>query len=116
MDVPMKDSGQELGDIPIRINPDDSILINRIVLNRMLATSLDASARERLATIGDRTSFVPIKDFAGAGFDIRFDRALQELTFSVAADQRQPDDISLSGDRRPPVSSVLSPPARFPVT
>jgi len=113
MDVPMKDGGRELGDIPIRINPDDSILINRGALTRMLATSLDPSARERLAAIGDKTPFVPLKDFGAAGFYIRFDHALQELTFNVAADQRKSSDLSLSGNRRSPVSSVLSPPAKL---
>jgi outer membrane usher protein len=113
MDVPMKDHDRELGDIPIRINPNDSILINRAALIRMLATSLNHSARERLAAIGGGGPFIPLNDFENSGFHIRFDRALQELIFSLAADQRKPTDISLSGNRRAPVSSVLAPPAKF---
>jgi outer membrane usher protein len=113
MDVPMMDSGQELGDIPIRINSDDSISINRNVLTRILAPRLDSSALTRLAAIDGNAPFIRIEDFAAAGFDIRFDRALQELTFNVAADQRKSADLSLSGNRRSPVSSVLAPPAKF---
>lgn len=111
MDVPLKDGGRELGDIPIRINPDDSIMIGRAALIQVFATSLDATARNRLAAVGGNAPFVPIADFATSGFDIQFDRALQELTFSVSADQRASADISLSG--KSPGSSVVVPPAKL---
>ncbi|WP_144061138.1 fimbria/pilus outer membrane usher protein [Hyphomicrobium denitrificans] len=113
MDVPIEDGGRELGDIPIRINADDSIMVSRTALIQTIATSLDAAARNRLAAIGGDAPFVPIAAFASAGFDIRFDRALQELTFTVTADQRASSDISLSGNHQSPASSVLAPPAKL---
>lgn len=113
MDVPLKDAGRELGDVPIRINPDDSIMINRTTLIQIFSASLDAAARNRLASVGGDAPFVPIAALATAGFDIRFDRALQELTFSLAADQRASADISLSGNRQSPGSSVAATPAKL---
>jgi outer membrane usher protein len=113
MDVPLKDSGRELGDIPIRINADDSILVSRAALIQAVSASLDATARTRLAAIGGDAPFVPIAAFASSGFEIRFDRGLQELTFTVPAKQRASSDISLSGNQQTRVSSVLAPPAKL---
>lgn len=113
VDVPVKDADRELGEVPIRINPDDSILVSRPAITRLLAESLDEAARNRLMTVGGNASFVPLPLFASAGFHIRFDRAAQELTFSVEADQRASSDISLAGNRQGLRSSALASPAKF---
>lgn len=113
MEVPLEDGDRDLGDVSIRINPDDSILISRAAFTQKLATILDPPARARLNGVGTNAPFVPIRDFSAAGVDVRFDRALQILRFNVTASARAPSDISLSGNRRAPVSSVLAPPARL---
>ena len=113
MTIPMKDNGRELGDIPIRINADDSILVGRAALVQMLAANLDPAARQRLEALGSDAPFVSLLALAAAGFDIRFDPTLQELTFSVPAEQRSSSDLFLSGNHRSPQSSVLAPPAKL---
>ncbi|HVX35874.1 MAG TPA: fimbria/pilus outer membrane usher protein [Hyphomicrobium sp.] len=113
MDVPMEGDGRELGDIPIRINADDSIMVSRAALIQAVSASLDATARTHLAAIGGDAPFIPLPAFVSAGFDIRFDRALQELTFTVTPGQRATSDISLSGNRQSRVSSVLATPAKL---
>jgi outer membrane usher protein len=40
MEVPLKDGDRELGDIPIRIEPDDSVLVSRAALLSVVEASL----------------------------------------------------------------------------
>ena len=39
MEIPMKDADRALGDIPVRINPDNSVLINKPALSQILSPS-----------------------------------------------------------------------------
>ncbi|WP_414462529.1 fimbrial biogenesis outer membrane usher protein [Hyphomicrobium sp. DY-1] len=112
MEVPLTTNGKELGDIAIRINPDDTLLINRSAIMSMLATLLDGKSREDLAAIPSKGYFIALTDVEAAGFDIRFDRSLQELQFKPRVVQLATTDISLGKQRRAPLSSTLAEPAR----
>src|SRR6185437_12324297 len=112
MEVPMKDGDRALGDIPVRINPADSVLINKPALSQNLTPILDTGSRQRLKAIPGNGPFVSLSVLKSAGFDIRFDPTLQELNFHAAVEQRASEDISFSGIRRSPVSTTLAAPAR----
>ncbi|CEJ86399.1 conserved hypothetical protein [Hyphomicrobium sp. GJ21] len=113
MDVPVKDGDRDLGDVAIRINADDSILVSRTGIIRLIEASLGPSARKSLAAIDGDATFLPIAALASAEIGLRFDRAAQELILSVAPEQRATSDLSLSGNRQAPPSSVLASPAKL---
>ncbi|MBN9290787.1 MAG: fimbrial biogenesis outer membrane usher protein, partial [Hyphomicrobium denitrificans] len=113
MDVPVKDGDRDLGDVAIRINADDSILVSRMGISRAIEATLGASARKSLATIDADATFLPLAAFASAEIGLRFDRASQELILNVAPEQRAISDLSLSGNRQAPPSSVLASPAKL---
>jgi outer membrane usher protein len=112
LEVPLKDQDRALGDIAIRINPDDSVLVNKPALTQILASILDAPSRQRLETLAGSGPFLALRSLKSAGFDIRFDPALQELTFYAAVEQRASEDISFAGLHRTPVSAAPATPAR----
>ncbi|MBS0252178.1 MAG: fimbrial biogenesis outer membrane usher protein [Proteobacteria bacterium] len=111
IEVPITTNGKEMGDIAIRINADDTLLINREGIMAMLADKLDGKSREDLASIRSQGSFVALADVEAAGFDIRFDRYLQELQFKPAVAQLATTDITLGNRGRATVSSTLAEPA-----
>lgn len=113
MDVPVKDGDRDLGDVAIRINADDSILVSRTGISRVIEASLGPSARKSLASIDGDATFLPLAAFASAEIGLRFDRAAQELILNVAPEQRATSDLSLSGNRQATPSSVLASPAKL---
>lgn len=95
MPVPLKDDKQSLGDVVIRINPDDSVLIPKGPLIDRLTPVLDQTALVRLQAVPDSNGLVSIADLRAAGLNISFDSSLFELAFSAGADQRPVGDLSI---------------------
>jgi outer membrane usher protein len=113
MEMPLKDGDRVLGDLPVRINADDSLLLSKPALLKMLSSILDGAARERLSALPSTGLFVSLRDLKSANLDIRFDQALQELTLNADTDQRATAEISLAGRQKTAVSSTLSSPAQI---
>ena len=111
MPVPLKDGTSELGDIIVRINPDDSIDVNKAALADKIRTTLDAPAQSLLEGLHAQDGFLTINALNSAGFDLQFDPHLQELVFHPSAEQRPVGDIALGGQRVPRISGNLAKPA-----
>ncbi|MBS0243645.1 MAG: fimbrial biogenesis outer membrane usher protein, partial [Proteobacteria bacterium] len=113
MMVPMKDTGTPIGDIVVRIEPDDSVLVSKAELASLLKSSLDAAAMRRLEGLDAPQGFVSLPALRQAGLMMRFDPGLQELNFEVATQERQSSDISISPRHATSSSARLALPALF---
>lgn len=109
--VPLKDGDRPLGDILVRIDPDDKVFIHKSGLVEKLAPVLLEAVRARLEAVQSQAGLVALQALAAAGFDVRFDPGLQELVFRVSVDQRPAGDISLGYPARPRISANLARPA-----
>ena len=94
--VPLKDNGTELGDVTIRIDTEDAVLISKADLLERLKGNLDAKARDKALRLEEQGGFVSIPALRSAGVGVTFDKGLQELQLDVAADQRAQNEISLA--------------------
>lgn len=108
--VPVKDDGNPLGEIVVRIEPDDSILIPKAALVEQLSGAIDKAALARLHAIPDNQGQVSLADLRAAGFNVNFDPVTMELTFLPVADQRS-GDLSLGRRSAPLYSSNAAKPA-----
>lgn len=113
MPVPFKDGEADLGEVTIRIEPDDTVLVAKAEIAERLDKILDAGTRGGLRAVAEKNGFSHLNDLASAGVGIRFDAGLQELRLDVGADQRGTGEISLGGRMRQPASAALAEPARF---
>jgi outer membrane usher protein len=107
--IPVKDGRMDLGEVTIRLNPDDSVLVHVPLLVQLLDKALSDKARQTLLALGG--PFVAIERIVEAGFQVKFDTALQELGISLTADQRPVGDIYI-GSRKPAASTHLAEPAQ----
>ena len=111
MPVPFKDGTQDLGEITVRLEIDDTVLVSKSDIAERLHRILDGESRRKLAAIPDKGGFAGLPDFEAAGISLRFDAGLQELRLEVGADGRQTSDISISGATQHRASSALAEPA-----
>lgn len=113
MAVPIRDDMQPIGEIVLRINADDSVLIPKAALVDKLTSVLDAETLARLHGAGASGGQLSIADLRAAGFDVRFDPGLLELVFLPTPEQRPSGDLSLTGHRSPRMSANALSPALF---
>src|SRR5215207_4759023 len=69
--VPLKEDKRDLGEIIIRLNRDDSVLIHRETLLRVANPIFSAAMLEAIR--GFPGTFVSIDALAGVGIDVTFD-------------------------------------------
>lgn len=110
--IAMKDGGNALGEVVVRINPDDSVLIPKGALIDKLTPVLEKSALGRLQGVREANDHVTIADLVAAGFDIKFESGQLELIFSPNLDDRPVGEFSL-GRRAPSISASAARPAIF---
>jgi outer membrane usher protein len=113
MPVPVKDDGQALGDVVVRINPDDTVLIPKAALVDKLTPTLDKPSLGRLHGIPESNGQISIADLKAAGFNVVFDPGALELKFVPNADQRPVGDLSLARSRGPVTNAAAARPAIF---
>ncbi len=113
MPVPLKDDNQTLGDIIIRINPDDTVLIPKDPLIELLTPVTDQAILAKLRGVRDSNGQISIADLKAAGINIAFDPSSFELALSAGADQRPVGDLSLGGRTGPSMSANAVRPAIF---
>jgi outer membrane usher protein len=111
MPVPLKEDGNALGEIIVRIDPDDSVLVPKVMLIEKLTPALDKASLERLHGTRDVNGQVSINDLKAAGFNVVFDPNALELKFLPTADQRPVGDLSLARRGSPQASSAAAKPA-----
>lgn len=111
MPVPLKVYGIERGEVMVRIRPDDSLLISKASLVAAIASTLDDVTRAHLDVVAAGQEYASLETLRAAGFPVRFDPGLQELTFSPLADQRPTGEISLGHGREVRSSEATVEPA-----
>lgn len=104
--VPLKDDGVELGDIVVRIDRDDRVLVPKAALMSVSGKALDAPTRSRIDRLDAPGGFLTIEDLTRAGIAIVFDRNKLELRLEPAADQRPEGELSVA--RRRPLRESAS--------
>ena len=110
--VPLKDGEVLLGDILVRINPDDTVLINKTDLKERLKGSIADAAVAGLDKLGEPGGFVALPALESANLKLRFDPGLQELQLILAIEQRPTNDISLRNRPAQPNGATLASPAK----
>lgn len=113
MAVPLKDDGQPIGEIVVRINADDTVSIPKASLIEKLGPTLQGPARQRLETVTEAGGMVTMSTLAASGFNAKFDPGQLELNFVPTADQRPVGELSLGGRPRNQLSSAAVRPATF---
>lgn len=113
MPVPLKDDGQPIGEIIVRINADDSISIPKPALVEKFGPTLQGPARQKLEAMPESGGMVELTALKSAGFNARFDPGQLELNFVPTADQRPEGDLSLGGYRSRSISATALRPAIF---
>lgn len=101
MPLPIRDEGRELGDVVVRIAPDDTIAVPKAALAATLAGALDKAALARLAGLATKDGYLGLEQLAQADIKLAFDPGQLALTLVPTADQRPEGEISLT--RRVPV-------------
>ncbi len=112
MTVPLKDGDVALGEVTVRISPEDTVLVNKADLAERLRGELDAAVIARLDEQEGAGGFLSVAALSKAGVALKFDGGLQELQLMLATDQRPTNDISMVSRRSQPSSAVQAPAAK----
>lgn len=99
MPMPLKDGDKTLGEVVARINPDDSILVRKDVVVRLVEKSVKPEVVAAIAQLPDSAGHIEIGALAGTGAELRFDQAEVALKIVTKADLRTTQTISLGGGR-----------------
>lgn len=111
--VPVRESGFYLGDVNVRVYPDQTVYVDATQLARAVAKVLGPEAAAILKPLQGADSAVPIEAVRAAGIDIRYDPNKVELTLSPLIDQRARNTIAVQGLRESIISESTAPPARL---
>ncbi|MBN8551625.1 MAG: fimbrial biogenesis outer membrane usher protein [Caulobacterales bacterium] len=94
--VPLKDGEVYLGDVEVRVAPDDSIEVAADQVFALLAQRLEPSAIAPLQSLAGPGAFVPLAQFASAGAPLSFNPRTLELDISLPAAVRARQSIGLA--------------------
>lgn len=94
--APLQDAGVYLGDVEVRIAPDDSIEIAADQVFDLVSRNLDPAATGPLQTLAQPGAFASPEQFAAAGAPIRFDPRTLELAIELPASARARQSIGLA--------------------
>ncbi|WP_198151127.1 fimbria/pilus outer membrane usher protein [Hyphomicrobium sulfonivorans] len=107
MPVVVSVDGSERGEVNLRIDHNDNVSVNVEELVGVVGDTLDETERNRLAAAGAEGGFVSLEVIRRAGFDVRFDQALLELSFAPAVEQRPVGEIDFGHQRRKQTGSAV---------
>ena len=108
MSAALTDNGRSLGDIIVRVDPDDTISISKASLLSALERVSKPVDLARLRKLP--LDMVSLERLSQIGIDLSFDKQKIELVLGMRNNQRRHGDISLSPEL-PPTSGVISKPA-----
>ncbi len=94
--APLKDGDTYLGDVEVRIAPDDSIQVAADQVFELLAQSLDPTAIGPLQALAQPGAFASPEQFAAAGAPIRFNPRTLEVDIEVPVSARARQSIGLA--------------------
>ena len=93
--VPVKEGDTTLGEIVIRIDPDDSVHIPTAALVEILRPIVSKDVAASLENIKSGKNALTIADLRALGFNASFNPNLLELTVTTGINQRPTGDISI---------------------
>ena len=111
--VPLRDGRRELGEILIRVQPDDSVLVPKAALLEKLGTVLEPATLARLKDLPDLDGRIAIEAVRQIGLNLTFNTAQLELVFEPKVDQRTTGDLSVGGLRGSYQSADVVDPAKL---
>ncbi len=94
--APLTERDNYLGDVELRIAPDDSIEVAGWQIVEQLARVMDPSAIEALQPVAETGVFVPVARFGELGVPLAFDSGLMELTVELPVSARARQTIGLA--------------------
>ncbi len=108
--VDLREGSRHLGEVSLRIAPDDAISAQRDQLATASAPLLRADSLERLRGLPAAGGFIGLAALRDAGFDYSFDAGAMQLRFVPAPEQRPRGAIRIGpGLAREPASASVSP-------
>jgi outer membrane usher protein len=107
--VPLKDGETQLGEIPVSIEPDGTVLVPKASLVQQLTPVLDKAALSQLSAVPESKGLVRLGDLGGARFRLAYDPNQLELAFSPAVDQRVLTELSVARARRSNAARLARP-------
>ncbi len=112
MSVVLKEAGASMGEIDIKITPQDAVLVSKAALIERLSGRVTPETLAKATGVTDSSGFVAIKDLKAAGLNLEFNSGLLELAFSPTADQRPMGNLSISRPRLSSPDATLQAPAK----
>ncbi len=95
MSVPLLDAGRALGEVAVRIDPDDAVSVSSAQLRQRLSGPIDVSALARV--LGDNPNgYLSLATVRKNGLDLQFDPGQLALVLKQGADMRKGGEISLA--------------------
>jgi hypothetical protein len=95
MIVPLNYRQFYLGDLQVRLTPEQEVVLPRQDLMRALHELLRPDALKTLASAGGDGEHVPLSVLRQAGFDFRFDPGAVSILFAPTLDQKVEGNISI---------------------
>lgn len=111
MQVPLNDDGRQVGDVTIRIAPDDSVAVEKSELLHLLAGATNDATRRQLEQLPSQQGFSRLEVIRAAGHDVKFDPATQEMSIHLSTDDRQTREIDLGSPRASVSNTAMRRPA-----
>jgi outer membrane usher protein len=105
MSVPLKMKEFYLGDIAVRLTPQQEVEITRAELKRLLADLLRPNALASLEAAPGSAEHVHLSGLKQAGFDFQFDPATVSLQFKPSIEQKVQGSVAI----KPPQEQAESP-------
>ena len=111
MPVPLLDDDRQLGELIIRIETDDRILVRKEQLATLLAAALKPDAIERLNLVQDSGGLIELKILNNAGIRLDFDPSAVAVRVLPNVATRTSQSISMATASNQAPSSVLLKPS-----
>lgn len=105
--VPAKDGGNYLGDVPLTIQPDDTLELPTRRTLQLLGLLLDPNFFSTIEdSLGTRATLTPA-DLLPSGITVSYDPKTLELTFSIPAERRVSRSVIVSPLDRDRIGEVV---------
>jgi len=93
--VDLRADGRQLGEVSVKITPDDVLSVHKEQLMRASAALLRPDVRKRMRQLKDDGGFVTLANLNAAGFRYSFDAGAMKLCFKPEIAQRPRGVVSL---------------------
>jgi outer membrane usher protein len=107
--VPLEFEGRVLGEMPVRLEPDDSVLVASAPLLEKIKEILTPAVYERVRALPTPGGVVATTALKSAGLDVAFDKASMVLKLEVPGAQRPVTDLSMSRARSDIMATYVRP-------